>query len=349
MTGQQIIALSGFSRTQIYEWQKGKIERKKREPKQFPEETIENASSVVAAYPHFSGRKGQAYMIYHRLGYISMNVYDSVKKSVKRIFVQELSSRKEKKPSGDYYEHIKPEKVGEIWAEDFTDIKVCGHTFKLAILIDVFDQYKLGTAVGERATAKFVEKPVRQALAANGGIGPKEFLLSDNGVQYVSDEHNRMLKTSEIVHRCVPACVPQYNGWVECEIKEFKNVFYNVWERRERNNTDKEKKLLDQVKSSVDETAHLLNKVVPRPTLGGVTPEDVHFDRHLDKIEANRKYYESERKRKEDKPWPYDYWVVLKSGVQAGKMTVKELMIKLAFFMPKPLRRIAKLNKEGVG
>ncbi|MCP4459836.1 MAG: hypothetical protein GY816_17710, partial [Cytophagales bacterium] len=132
---------------------------------------------------------------------------------------------------------------------------------------------------------------------------------------------------------------------MECEIKEFKNVFYNVWERRERNNTDKEKIILDRVRSSVDETVHLLNEVIPRPALGGVTPADVHFDRHMEKKEANRKYYETERKRKEDTHWSYDYWVVLKAGVQAGKMTAKELMVKLAFFLPKPLRRIVKLNK----
>ncbi|MCP4459835.1 MAG: transposase family protein, partial [Cytophagales bacterium] len=96
-------------------------------------------------------------------------------------------------------------KVGEIWAEDFTDITVCHHTFKLALLIDVFDQYKLGVATSHRATANLVEKPVQQALAANGGSGPNQFLLSDNGLQYVSDEYNRMLKTNEIVHRCIPA------------------------------------------------------------------------------------------------------------------------------------------------
>jgi transposase InsO family protein len=338
-----------FSRTQIYQWRNGHIERKKRKPKQFPEETVENASSVVAQYPHFSGRKGQGYMIYHRQGYISMNAYDEIKKDVKRVLIQELSVRKEKKSTGKYYEHIKPGRVGEIWAEDFTDLIVCGQTFKLAILIDVFDQFKLGVAVGKRATANFVAKPVHQALAANGGLGPEKFILSDNGLQYISDEHNRMLTTSEIVHKCIPRCAPQYNGWVECEIKEFKNVFYNVWERRERNHTDKEKNLLQRVESSVNETTKLLNEVVPRPTLGGVTPADVHFSRHIAKKEENRKYYEIERKRKNDAPWSRKYWDILKAGIESTKMTAKELIIKLAFYVQKPLRRIAKLNKEGVG
>lgn len=337
-----------FSRSQIYQWRQGKLKRKPREPRQLPEETVGNAASVIATYPHFSGRKGQAYMIYHRLGYIGMNAYDTIKKNVKRLLVQELSSRKlfESRSS---FEHIRPDRVGEIWAEDFTELTVCGHRFKLAVLIDVFDQLKLGVAVALRASATLVAEPVNQALAENDGHGPEKFLLSDNGVQYVSDEHGRLLSTAAIVQRRIPACTPQYNGWVECEIKEFKNVFYNVWERRERQNADKEKSLLERVRAAAYETKQLLNEVVPRPSLGGVTPADVHYGASSAKIEANRKYYEKERKRPADTQWSRGYWQVLKTGLDAKAMTAKELITKLAFFLPKPLRRIAKLNMEGVG
>jgi len=348
LSGQQIIGQCCASRSQIYRWRQGRLERKPREAKQLPEATVENAAGVIAAYPHFSGRKGQAYMIYHRLGYIGMNAYDRIKHNVKRLLVQELGRRKASSAQSAY-EHMRANKVGEIWAEDFTELSVCGQKFKLALLIDVFDQFKLGVEVAKRATADLVAKPVHQALAANGGHGPTQFLLSDNGSQYVSDEHGRLLATAEVVHRCIPACVPQYNGWVECEIKEFKNVFYNVWERRQRENPDKEKSLLDKVRTAVGETAHLLNNVVPRPSLGGVTPADVHCGVHLTKRQANQKYYEKARKIQADVPWSRGYWDVLKAGLELKKMTVSELLTKLAFFMPKPLRRIAKLNMQGVG
>jgi transposase InsO family protein len=348
LSGQQIIGQCCASRSQIYRWRQGRLERKAREAKQLPEATIENAAGVIAAYPHFSGRKGQAYMIYHRLGYIGMNAYDRLKQNAKRLLVQELSRRKAL-ASRSSFEHIRAKKVGEIWAEDFTELTVCGHRFKLALLIDVFDQFKLGVAVANRATADLVAKPVEQALAANGGHGPAQFLLSDNGSQYVSDEHGRLLATAEIVHRRIPACVPQYNGWVECEIKEFKNVFYNVWERRERQNADKEKSLMERVRGAAGETVGLLNYVVPRPSLGGVTPADVHSNEHLTKMEANKKYYEKARKGQANIPWSRGYWDVLKAGLELKKMTAKELLTKLAFFLPKPLRRIAKLNIEGVG
>jgi transposase InsO family protein len=237
----------------------------------------------------------------------------------------------------------------EIWAEDFTDLIVDGQTFKLAILIDVYDQYKMGVSVGRRATAALVNETLQQALAENDGHGPEKFLLSDNGRQYISDEHGQKLDAAEIVQRFIPACTPQYNGWGECENKEFKNVFYNVFERRERGDADKEKNLLERVKAAVEETNRLLNEEVPRPSLDGVTPADVHNGRRLSKIEANRKYYEKERKKPTDSPWSRGYWDVLKAGLRLNEMTAKEVMTKLAFFLPKPLRRIANLNREGVG
>ena len=48
----------------------------------FPEKIVENAVTVMMDYPHMGGRKGQVYMIYHRLGYISTKAYDQVKKIV---------------------------------------------------------------------------------------------------------------------------------------------------------------------------------------------------------------------------------------------------------------------------
>ena len=127
---------SGFARSQIYEWRRGVRPRKHREMKTLREETVENAVDVIMTYPHFSGRKGQAYMLYHRSGYVSMNGYDQVKKSVKRLVTQEVSNRGLLPPQ-TRYEHIKPQKVGQIWAEDFTELTVYGETFKFGALIDV--------------------------------------------------------------------------------------------------------------------------------------------------------------------------------------------------------------------
>jgi transposase InsO family protein len=295
-----------------------------------------------------SGRKGQAYMIYHRLGYISMNGYDRLKKSIKRLIFQEVSNRR-LLGSKTSYEHKRPERIGQIWAEDFTELKLCGQSFKVSLLIDVASQYNLGAAVSKRANAALVEEPVKQALAANGGQGPEKFLLSDNGTPYVSDEHGRLLEKADIVHKRIPACVPQYNGAVECGIKEFKNVFYNVWAKREREGADKEKKLLLRVEAALRETVRLLNEVIPKPSLDGVTPADVQRRVSSAKIEANRQYREQEQQKENAPSWKRNYWDVLKEAMGLKQMTAFELITKFCFFCPRPLRKLAKLGLEGVG
>ncbi len=321
------------------------MERKKREPKQLSEDVVEKCAAVIVELPHFAGQKGQAYMLYHELGYIGMKAYDTIKKQVKRILIQEASSRKDVPTSG-LYEHIRPKGVGEIWAEDFTEVKLCGVSFKIAILIDVFNQYLLGCTLASRATQSLVAEPVHQALEANGNQGPRLFLLQDNGKQYVSEQHGTLLSSNNIVQRCIPACKPQYNGSVECGGKEFKNVFYTVWERRERNGTDKEKNLLERAQLTMEETVHLLNWRIPRPALGGVTPGDVQLGRQVTRKADIEQYKKSEQAKGEPPPLTRPYWGILKDSVKADTMNTKELLTKLAFFFHRPLRRIAQLNRE---
>jgi hypothetical protein len=58
-------------------------------------------------------------MLYHQRGYISEKGYDEVKRNVRRLFMQEVDRRR-LFPEKEFYEHIRPKKVGEIWAEDFS-------------------------------------------------------------------------------------------------------------------------------------------------------------------------------------------------------------------------------------
>jgi len=305
--------------------------------------TLENTAVVIATFPHFGGRKGQAYMLYHELGYIGMKLYDRIRKNIKRLLGQEVSKR-EMLPPREYYEHMRPTKSGEIWAEDFTDVTIECRTFKVAVVLDVYDEYYLGWAVDSRATAALVGLPVDQALEKTGK-GPEKFLLSDNGSQYISAVHEQLLTSAEIVQRRIPACVPQYNGCVEGGMRELKSVFYNVWERRIRNSTDEGKSLLERVEAAVAETMMLVNDTIPRPSLGGVTPSDVHDGRRQEKRDEIRAYRARESSRREVPPWKRSYWEILKSGLQVDQMTNGELLTKLAFFCPRPLRRIAQRNQ----
>jgi len=342
----RIMSFTGFSRSQLYQWKEGEqLERKERAQKVVPETTVENAAGVIATFPHLGGRKGQAYMLYHQQGYISTKGYEGIKKNVKRLIGQEVS-RRELLSGRESFEHVRPEKPGEIWAEDFTDVTVEASTFKVAVLLDTFNEFYLGVAADSRATAGLVARPVDQALAGNGGKGPEKFLLSDNGSQYISDAHQQLLTSAEIVQRRIPACVPQYNGCAEGGMRDLKSIFYNVWERRKRERADEGKNLHERVEAALEETVFLLNEAIPRPSLGGVTPADVHQGRKEAKQAEIRSYTESERARRDVPPWKRTYWEVLKSGVKLEQMSSGELMTKLAFFCRRPLRRIARRNRN---
>ena len=200
--------------------------------------------------------------------------------------------------------------------------------------------------MAQRATKSLVAIPVRQALAANGGRPPELFLLQDNGRQYVSDDHRRLLDAHEIVGRHVLAYTPQYNGAVEWGGKEFKNVFYNVWERREREGRDKEKNIDDRAHLAAAETVHILNNVIPRPAHGGVTPADVQYEMKQERQDEIQQYRQEQVTKGKSPPLSRPFWEILKDGVKAESMSTKELLTKLAFFRMRPLRRVAQLNRE---
>ena len=141
---EQVLRQCQFSRSVIFQWRHEIKDRKERERKTICQQTVHNAVETIMDYPHMGGRKGQAYMIYHRLGYFSMKGYDQVKKSVGRLLLQEVV-KQGLLPARIQFDHTVPQGIHEIWAEDFTDLIVYGRIFKLALLIDVASRYYLGS------------------------------------------------------------------------------------------------------------------------------------------------------------------------------------------------------------
>ena len=344
----QLIRQSTFSRAQIYRWSNGITERKHKERKRIPEPVAESAVELIKEYPHFSGEKGQAYMLYHELGYIPQHLYKMLKQTVKHVIFQEVSNRK-LLPEKTSYEHERPQRVGEIWAEDFTHLMVEGTLFYLSLLIDVASTYYLGTAVDKRVNIKLVEAPVLQALEHNNGRGPTRFLLSDNGSVYISAEHGALLDARQIVQKRIPSCTPEYNGSCECGVKEFKNVFYNVWAQMKKKEADKEKTVLECVRAAVADTTHKMNYEIPRPCLKGVTPYDMHIGIAEGKRVSTNRYREEQLQRKEAKPWRRNTWKLVKDTLLEKEMPDYELITKFCFFLKRPLRKLQYLSPEVLG
>ena len=270
---------------------------------------------------------------------------------VKRVLFQEVSNRK-LLPQRTSYQHERSTKPGEIWAEDFTSLRVCGKKFYVALVIDVAMPYYLGGAASLRPDDKMVEAPVNQALKLTGGDGPERFLLSDNGPQYVSTQHGDFLDKLNIIQKRIPSCIPEYNGSIECGIKEFKNVFYNVWAQIGMDilASLEEEQLLECVQLVIVETIHRMNQEIPRPSLKGVTPGDVKEGIAGERMEINRQYVEQEIDKKEViKPWNSNDWELIKQSLLKGNINNLELMTKFCFFLKRPLRKLAELKWELLG
>jgi hypothetical protein len=227
-----------------------------------------------------------------------------------------------------------------------TSMPSSGKPYDLKLLYNTFRR-TLGVAASLRPDDVMVEAPVAQALELTGGKGPQRFLLSDNGPQYISTKHGDFLEKLAILQKRIPSCRPEYNGSVECGIKEFKNVFYNVWTQIEESDLKGlgEEELLLCVQLVMNETMRRLNEEIPRPRLKGVTPADVLKGMDKERIEINRRYLEKEQekeKKEVNKPWNCKDWGFVRKHLFKGTISNLELMTKFCFFLKQPLRKLAK-------
>jgi len=88
-----------------------------------------------------------------------------------------------------------------------------------------------------------------------------------------------------------------------------------------------------------------LNEDIPKPSLAGVTPADVHRGIGPTKIKANRQYlqHEHEQERPDAEPWKRPYWEVVKEAMNLKDRSGLEMLTKFCFFVRRPLRTITKL------
>ncbi|MFO8241228.1 MAG: biotin/lipoyl-binding protein [Dissulfuribacterales bacterium] len=94
--------------------------------------------------------------------------------------------------------------------------------------------------------------------------------------------------------------------------------------------------------------AYIMNHVIPRPCLQGVTPADVIEGRSHITIKANRDYVRAEQEKPHPLPWKKGYWEVIKEAMGLKEKTRLELLTTFSFFCRRPLRTITRLGREGL-
>ena len=274
---ERIMELSEIVTSQIYEWLKGPEDRKPREHKKLPVRIVEQAVRVIVRYPHWGGKKGAAFMLYHSMAVIAEKVYHWVKVAVIWALQREIRSR-HLLPAPPAHSHQAPAAPDEIWSADFTHARVEGVVIFLSAVRDNRSLYVLGHEASLGAGVELVLSPLRQALAHSDGKGPTEFHLTDRGSQYTCTVYEQALEQAGIKHRVIPPGKPWFNGVAENGMGTIKKHFYRLWyAQKDRPDAPVDKRdVLRRARTCLAQAIEELNTEIPCPSLAGVTPQDVH-------------------------------------------------------------------------
>jgi len=113
------------------------------------------------------------------------------------------------------------ERVNQVWASDFTYIRL-GHGFVfLAVILDLWSRKVIGWALGHRITSELALAALSVALEKRG---PVEGCIhhSDRGVQYAATEYVKALKQAGLVPSMSRKGNPYDNAFVESFMKTLK-------------------------------------------------------------------------------------------------------------------------------
>lgn len=113
----------------------------------------------------------------------------------------------------------------------------------------------------------------------------------------------------------------------------------------------KKEKLSIRVAKTVEQCRTLLNDSIPRVSLNGVTPKDVHNGEADNKIFENQLWSNEEKKRnrKEGIVKTKSLWYVVKKRLFLKPLSKLQLMTIFCFFLKRPLRKVINLISEVLG
>lgn len=170
--------------------------------------------------------------------------------------------------------HRKTTRVNEMWATDFTYVKIVGWGwYYVGGVLDDFSRYLICFDVAQDMKGVTCGEIVQKAIEITGlnGIPVHEretSLLSDNGSGYISDVFNTYLRVQGVHHIFARRNHPQTNGKMERLNRTAKGricqtVFRSPWE----------------LEAAVEEFIHWYNEVHYHEVIGNLHPADMYFGR----------------------------------------------------------------------
>jgi transposase InsO family protein len=298
-----------------------------------PEKDIEEAVKEVLNNPYLGCARAALKLINENRAMLSSTTYNDIKNYLKEETEQELMKRrieseleknhKSRTPAGHSFERMRPEEPHQIWAIDFTFLKIFGIKIPACVIYDLFSMSYVNVEISETPSADIAEKAVRKALRKSG-TKPKEYLLSDNGGEFEAGKFMKFLKENEIKECRIPPGTPWNNGALESGNKDFKAVIYTTagLVAAEHPVITKpgtpEKEIFEFTEKCCQVAVDKINGKLPRLRLG-VTPDTVLKGKEVEKRKQNRKFI---RKKKNKRKTRMEK--IKKGEIKSVRKTVEE-------------------------
>lgn len=278
------LLLLGIARSTYYNWLKRRDgHRRPRMPvNRLTDTEVERVVENAHEMPDLPARE-LAWYLTDRYGFISESSVYRILKSRGLIYdTPELPV-----PAAREF-HTKTTRPNEMWATDFTYVRVVGWGwYYIGGILDDFSRYLICYEVTRDMTGNTASDLVMRAMEVTGLTGvPVEHrstkLLSDNGSGYISETFNRFLLDQGIGHIYARRNHPQTNGKFE-----------------RMNRTAKERISLVEFRSpgeleyAVAEFVDWYNTVHYHERIGNMHPVDVYLGR-ANEIRARRKQVKAE-------------------------------------------------------
>lgn len=282
----EILAVGGFNHSSFNKFKRGVRDRKKRESS-IPDKDIRAVIDQIISLPFLGGRKGALKLLNEERAFIGETLYAEIKQQLVKLSETSYFSRKkaqlekdaEERSDSETFNKVRSNEIHEVWAIDYTCFDLLGIRFAVCVVYELYSQAYLAITPGFSENTELAKQAVAEAIAYAGTV-PENYLLSDNGAQFCSEDFNKLLELVEIDTHKTPPGQPWYNGALESGNRDLKRTLYTIAFYRICKQKSLARKGIDVteifslLQKCCSAALNLINNKLPR-TKFGMTPAEV--------------------------------------------------------------------------
>ena len=267
-------------------------------------EDILAAVKTIIEFPFIGGKKGIMTMLNELRGVIGESTYKKIKEVLKDLaedafqkrevqssLEKNLKDRKSRKSKREGV--IQSQGVHDVWAIDFTEVKVFGTKVYGCAIYELFSQGYMAVEISLKNDAEAACNAWRRAIENAGGRMPI-ILISDNGTHF-DNEMFKLCVGGNVNHVFIAPGKPWLNGALESGNKDLKNALYSkmTYMLVDDNSVSKTGASVESICALTQDAAQKamkqINTMLVRPKFN-VTPQSVLDGEILEAINKQNKF-----------------------------------------------------------